>query len=1223
VLSTTLESVAQLADVVFARTAGNPFFVRQFLTALHDDRLLRFGDGQWDWDINKIRDRAVTDNVVDLLIEQVSRLPETTQESLKIASCVGSGFDSSLLEDVCGRSLTLDLRRASDAGLLLSLDGDVGQRFRFAHDRVQQAVLTTLDAPARQVIHLDLGRRLADTDARSEQPHGGFEAVAHLNEALELLTDPAERLRLARWNLDAANAAIACSAKDSIPLARAGIRALGATSWQSEYELTRDLHLVGAEAAFAWADHSALEEFCGPVLAQCRSALDVVRVMKLQGRVHQSQQRSAQAITTYVSALAKLGTTIPDHVERADVEREQRATERELGQRPVRSLLDLPICEDPVAAATMDLLSRLIFFTFSSGSNLFALVVCRLLGLSLRHGNTAHSANGYTFFGLILTRDGDIDRACQFGRLALELAHRFDDPAVLSQSYLYVHYQLGHWKTPLAELAGSFRVAHRYGLQAGSPMNAACSATTLCICRFWGGEELAGVAADMDAYRSMIVRFRQDLVLNWHEVLMQAIANLRWDPADPTALVGSTYDERERLPRHVAAKDRSALFNYHLAKAFLCYLFGKHAEALESMNAILADWQFVVGLVAIPLVYLDSLVRLGCASRADEATAAPLVASVLDNLQKLTAWSTHNPRCIDHKIATLKAELARISGNIDRARDLFVEAVRLARASDIVHEEAITCELAGRFGVTIRDGGMARSYLRSAHRAYLRWGAATKAKALEREHPQVLQSSVPVGAASRDNQDFDVLDLVTVLNASTALSSEIRLDRLLCRLMSLLIETGGAQTGYLLLKKDGRWVVEAGQDADRGVVTVLQSLPTFELASAGCPTLAVSVVNYVARTGQRVSLDEAIKSEQFSLDPHVSRNRVASVLCFPLRRNGEALAIAYLENNRVRGAFREDCWKLLEMLSTQALISLEHARLYESLERQVAHRTEELRGKNQELEHALARVLEVQQQLVTQEKLAALGALTAGIAHEIRNPLNFVTNFAGVALESARELGSRLSSPGGARREASELREQLDVLERSIQKVAEHGARATAIVQGMALHAGRGTGQVDETDLNAVVARSVALATHGPAHGAAVTIEADYEQGLAPVQIVVADISRVLVNVLNNARDALAQKRRRAGESFVPAISIKTRNRGESVEVRIRDNGIGISPAVREKMFLPFFTTKSSGEGTGLGLSISHDIVRAHGGRIDVETAEGEFAEVVVTLPRRRLHSRV
>jgi PAS domain S-box-containing protein len=288
-------------------------------------------------------------------------------------------------------------------------------------------------------------------------------------------------------------------------------------------------------------------------------------------------------------------------------------------------------------------------------------------------------------------------------------------------------------------------------------------------------------------------------------------------------------------------------------------------------------------------------------------------------------------------------------------------------------------------------------------------------------------------------------------------------------------------------------------------------------------------------------------------------------------------------------------------------------------------RTEDvLRQRQSELEHTLHQLQVMQNQVLMQQKLASLGALTAGIAHEIRNPLNFVNNFADLCLELGQELHAVLS-PGPAAFGTdtwADIEDILTALDQNLQKIIEHGRRADRIVHGMLQHSRGHTGVYEPTDLNALLGEYVTLAYHGlraQDTSFQVTIRTEYDPTVGMVEVVPQDMGRVFLNIVNNAFHAVHTKQKTLGESFVSTVLVRTINYGNRVAVHVRDNGDGIPAEIREQIFQPFFTTKPPGAGTGLGLSMSHDVVvQGHQGMITVDTALGEYTEFVVTLPKHR-----
>jgi signal transduction histidine kinase len=336
--------------------------------------------------------------------------------------------------------------------------------------------------------------------------------------------------------------------------------------------------------------------------------------------------------------------------------------------------------------------------------------------------------------------------------------------------------------------------------------------------------------------------------------------------------------------------------------------------------------------------------------------------------------------------------------------------------------------------------------------------------------------------------------------------------------------------------------------------------------------------------------------------------QVRSMIGVPLMREGEPIGVIALARQRVE-PFLDREIELVSTFADQAAIAIENVRLFESVEA----RTRELAASLEDLRTA-------QDRLVQTEKLASLGQLTAGIAHEIKNPLNFVNNFSSVSVELIDELREALAGAPLDAKLRAEIGEIADMLQGNLDKVVQHGKRADSIVKNMLLHSREGSGEHRPVDINALVEESLNLAFHGARaekQGFNIAIERAFDPAAGEVDLFPQEVTRVLLNLISNGFYAATKRKTQADNGYEPMLTAATKSLGDSVEIRIRDNGTGVPPEVKEKMFNPFFTTKPAGEGTGLGLSISHDIiVKQHGGSITVDTEPGEFTEFRIVLPR-------
>jgi len=448
-------------------------------------------------------------------------------------------------------------------------------------------------------------------------------------------------------------------------------------------------------------------------------------------------------------------------------------------------------------------------------------------------------------------------------------------------------------------------------------------------------------------------------------------------------------------------------------------------------------------------------------------------------------------------------------------------------------------------------------------------------------------------ALERETATVEILASISRSTSDTRPVFEAILDNLL-RLF-------GTRCAIVILVRDGMLHVAALR-GDPGFSKLAEAypLPLDDRLQAGRAILSGRVLQLVPIIGNP---DAAPKTEKLAVELGYD-----SMISVPLSCGGKVIG-ALNTAHRDPIAFTDRQVALIKSFADQAVIAIENARLLN-----------ELRQRTHDLSRSLEDLRTAQDRLVQTQKLASLGQLTAGIAHEIKNPLNFVNNFSDVSVELIEELRGTLGYVQADEKTRTDIYDLANTLRENLDKIAQHGKRADAIVKNMLLHSREGSGEHRPVDINGIVEEALNLAYHGARaekQGFNITLERSFDPSAGRADIYPQEISRALLNFISNGFYAAAKRQRETGDGYEPTLTTTTKNLGDRVEITIRDNGTGIPPDVREKMFNPFFTTKPSGEGTGLGLSISHDIVvKQHAGSIEVDTEPGEFTEIKIILPR-------
>lgn len=1215
------EKIESLAELIYRKTAGNPFFVNQLLTKLHNDGLLIFKDGSWQWSFENFDVQSLTDNVVSLLIEKLQKFAPDNQTVIKLAACIGNHFNLKTLAIVYEHSLrkTLaDLWPAIEESLLLPLDdnyklfanteiNDVSDsHFKFLHDRVQQAAYMLIEPEQRPHIHLKIGQLLLKNTSTVELEENLFTTLFHLNASLELITDSAERLQLVQLNLDAGKKAkLATAYEPAERYLTLSQHLLPANSWQTHYLLTFEIHKLLTQIHILKGNFQQVGVFYKILLTQAQSVLEKVQVYSLQLEHYQLTGQFTELLAIGNKALVLLGVSIPTQPEMLQnfiFEENQQITLKMRGKTLIE-IVELPPVVNLHILTTMQVINNMIMAAFFNGDQLLrGALSMKQTNLSLQYGNSSFSSFGYANLAVFkIVIQHDIQSGIQFGKLAMDSMRQFQDRSMAGRTIHLYYVFLSHWSEPMRHVAKAFETGFRYSVESGDLSFAAFNLVWKVFSPFFCGENLNTIyneAINVLDYLNKIGSFTAIVV---KLAVVQAILHLQGRTHHLETLNTDDFSEEEifekfgNVPIIIAwfygTKVRSLyLFEHYQAVLDLCPQF-KWTDILASHQTFHPEI-YLYQALAVTAVY----------PHAPQTQQIDFKQLLDDFLVQMRVWADVYPPNFAFFHLLLQAEVARISGHIIEAMKLYDHAIQMAKENEFTQFEALGNELAAKFWLTQDKTEFAAIYMTKAHHLYNFWGATAKVSDLSKKYPNLLADLTKVDNLQKSVASTlfgmttafsmgksDIFDLSAVIKASQAISKEIILDQLLKKLVQIVVETAGAQSGLLILKEDDQFWIKAEGGAYLQEVNLFEGLP-LEIVKDGLikttkNTLApLTLINYVIRTKKDILLDDATQDTLFRTDPYIEREHPKSILCTPIIHQEQIIGLLYLENNLITKAFTVERLTILKLLSTQIAISLQNALLYKKHEQARYEAEAASRAKN---------------------------VFLANMSHELRTPLNAILGYAQILsfnknLNPEQREGINVIKRSGdyllslindvldlSKMEANRLELQasdfnFDKLLKNIQEMfwirAQQKNIAFIFEQLSPLPKGV---HADEKRLRQILTSLIDNAIKFT-HRGGVCLKVGYAEMTSPLP-------------LNKQNSAISESLKERATSEPSHLTRKIR-------FQIEDTGIGIAPEELAKIFQPFKQVdddKYWTAGMGLGLFMTKKLVEMMGGELHVNSTLG------------------
>lgn len=1187
ILDSPLSQTEALASFITRLTEGNPLFVSESLSYLYNEDLLFLDESrQWRWDLDKIRQSNMPTTVVALFSSKVQKLPFDTIDLLEYCACMGNIFtpdEVALVREIALFDTFEILKPALGQGLLM----ESKDQLQFVHDRVQEAVLSAIKLERRRQIHYQVGNHILSAvpkGADMEKLDNLFIIAAHLNLGREERLDRETAYLLSDINYHAGNRALdSLAAEAANEYFRQSLELLPDDCWELQYERTFKIFqkLAKTELMCGRYDHS--EKLLNQLLDYARTDLDKAEALAEQTTSLSSIGNFIKAIETANRGLAFFGKSIPEDPELAEKKREQLTNE--ISSRDINiwdTILNMPFTTERKSKIELAFYSELIPDLYMSG------LVPQLYLSAVQ--STQHCLSGgmdesviysFSIMGLYLGEQEEFEQAFRYEDLARDLSEKYPNTFGATRGMNGVVWCNAHSRSHPEEVVKYCLKSIQCGKNCGDLYNAGLSYGPL----MWNLQVQGANLLTIEEYAKECLQFSQRYHLSFSVGLAEAM-QAGW--IAPMKKNYSPVPMEEKIKKWEMDNHIASAGSYYVHMALSSYYFGEYEEAQRYLNEVkrylrgLTDnvlkrqWYVFQALNALKLYERRIVYK----------SMRELFSYIQPIIEKIETWAKLGP-LLKPYLSFIYAERERVTGEFRKARSLYFDAIAIAHEQHYTFLEGHLNECRGEL---LKETGVGtdRVYFAEAARLYKKCHAERKEIFLMEKHPEYFEEEVPAYIPVEQepvSYTLPSLDVDYLMKSSLAISAEIDPDALLNKIMNVVLEASGAQHGYFLTEEDGDMVIRAESHiAEKDVVrTAVRKLD-------GCKDICQPIIRYVHRTKEKFVLEYGCEKCEFKgarVDHSIEHK---SILCLPVIKKAELIGILFLENRLADSVFTSEKTQITELLTSQAAISLENARLLdemkkaeESLKRHRDH-LEEL------VEERTRKLREAQQGLIMAEKHVGIGRLAAGVAHEIKNQLAPVLTEAQrllVKIENGKELSPQF------------------VMERA-QIIEEATRTANKITMALLDYARESRPEFNRYNLRDSIEGVMALyqSDFKQANIQAILEDVEVEEILADKR----QIEQVLINMINNAYEAILEKEK----GGIIAISVKREK--PYVVISIRDTGIGIPKEDQGKIFDPFFTSKSP-RGVGLGLSVSYGIMERHGGRIDFDSQIGEGTTFRIYLP--------
>ncbi|MFG6102283.1 AAA family ATPase [Leptothoe sp. EHU-05/26/07-4] len=945
-------TVTQLSQRLYPITQGNPFFTLQFLQGLYEEGCIQFdaATGSWQYDLTHMQQVELADDVVDFMVKRLQKLPAATQETLKLAACIGNRFDLETLAIICEirqGKVAANLWKSLRAGLIIpeteiykffqradkgvaSLK-DITVDYHFLHDRVQQAAYALIPQTDKQAIHLKIGQLLLKKMSPSDQEETIFTIVGQLNMGRDLLTTQADRTQLAQLNLQAGRKAKASTAYSAalgyLTIAR---QLCAPDSWQHDYQATLETFIEALELEYLNTNFDVVEPLADEILLKTQNLLDRIKVYEIKIRVWIGYGDQHRALEIGLDVLKLLNIPLRHHKPDSVAN--------------VAGLIDVPAMNDPYKLSAMTIMAHIITPAWAVSPDDFKRITFTMVDLSLQHGNCAASAFGYVWYGTLLCETlGNISEGYEFGRLSVDLLNHFDARELESKVLVLYASCVILWKEHIEKSLPVHLKGLQRGLETGDLEFASYGAAEYGQYLFLTGAPLTQVRDEVEQKISIIHKLKQNFHIDYLAPWLQGILNLLGNSETTTTLDGPTYNEEQRLPILIEQKQLTTVFVAYFVKSFLSYLFEDFDQAVENGQRARDHSGGVAGTFFIPVeMFYSSLARIARLENLESSKQQSERQNISECLEKLKRWAIHAPENYQHKCDLIEAELAKHDRQLLVAMEQYDRAIGNAKKNKYLQEEALANELAAKFYIDWGKEKVAVGYIQEAYTCYRRWGATAKTDKLEQRYPKLLgpilqnhsteivsivfpathNNSTKGTDQSSGDWELNSVDFIPIMQSAQALAQHTDINELIRQLIQIALVSSGAQTCMIAyFNTHEQWIVQGSHIPHNRTDSAEQSSTTL-ITPMEYPN---HLIHWTKNTKTVVAIDS--QSPLAVVDHYLLDHRPQSAFCAPILKGETVLGVLYLEHRHVANIFTKRDQLILSFLCAQSAIAFENTHL--------------------------------------------------------------------------------------------------------------------------------------------------------------------------------------------------------------------------------------------------------------------------------------------------------